>query len=279
MSDSPSPYEPIAPTPRPASSLAAVVLLVAVFVVGVLVGQSGFLGGGPGGSGQSSPTPGGATPSPSASQVPPPAGFELFWQALAIIRDNFVGRAELDDRQLVYGAIRGMVEALGDTGHSAFLTPEEVQSEQNALDGNVVGIGVLLGERDGETIVVSVIPGGPAEEGGIRAGDGIVMVDGTSVEGLTPEQVAGRVRGEAGSTVTLTISRPATGERFELSLVREQLRVPTTSWTIVPGTNIGLLRLVQFSAGAADDLEAARDAAVAAGAQQLILDLRGNPGG
>lgn len=252
-------------------------LLVIVFAVGVAVGQSGVFGGS---SARPSLPPGQATPTPASSGQPGSLeGFDLFWQAVAVIRDNFVGRADLDDQTLVYGAIRGLVESLGDTGHSVFLTPAEVQSEQNALGGSVVGIGVLLGERDGQIVIVSVIPDGPADDGGIRAGDRVVTVNGESVEGLAPEEVAANVRGDEGSTVTIVLDRPSSGERLELSLLRETLHVPAADWIIVPGTDVGLLRLVQFSAGSAADLLAARDAALAAGAQSFILDLRGNPGG
>lgn len=268
-----------APSPRPASSLAALLLLVVVFIVGVAVGQSGFFGGS--GPSVAHPTPTAGQPSipPASGQPAGLAGFDLFWQALGIVRDNFVGGDQLDDKALLYGAIRGMVEALGDTGHSVFLTPQELQSEQNSLGGDVVGIGVLLGERDDQVVIVSVIPGGPAHDAGILAGDQIVAVEGQSVEGLTPALVAGRVRGEAGTPVQLTLSRPSTGERLELHIVRARLHVPAVSWAMVPGTRIAVLRLAQFSSGAADDLAMARDAAVEGGATSLILDLRGNPGG
>jgi carboxyl-terminal processing protease len=87
------------------------------------------------------------------------------------------------------------------------------------------------------------------------------------------------VRGEEGTEVTISVVRPSTGEQLEFQIQRERLRFPAASWTMVPGTNIGLLRLVQFSTGAAAELRTARDEAVAAGATSLILDLRSNPGG
>lgn len=278
MSDQFEPSQAPPPSPRAASSLAALVLLVVVFAVGVTVGQSGVFG-----AGAARPTSSPAaqpTAAPSASGQPQALeGFDMFWQALGIIRDNFVGRGDLDDKTLLYGAIRGLVEALGDTGHSAFRTPEQVEAEQNSLGGDVVGIGVLLGERAGNIVIVSVIPNGPADDAGIRAGDRVIEVGGQSVEGLEPEDVAGNVRGGEGSTVEMVLERPSSGERLELSMVRERLHVPAADWALVPGTDIGLLRLVQFSAGSADDLRAARDAAAAAGARRFILDLRGNPGG
>ena len=184
------PPEPTPPVARPASSIAALVLLVVVFVVGVAVGQSGLLG-------RSSGTT--HTPAPAArprhrrhsrraaaSADALPGNFDLFLQALDVVRKNFVGWTDVTETDITYGAIRGMVEALGDTGHSVFLTPEEVQSEQNALDGSVVGIGVLLGDRNGQAIIVSVVSGSPAQAVGLKAGDEIAAVDGTSTAGLSP---------------------------------------------------------------------------------------------
>jgi len=283
MSQQPQPleppqYGPQPPAPRPASSIAALALLILVFVVGIAVGQSGVLSVGSAPGGQATPGPAPSSAGPGASPHAP-ADFDLFWQALDVIRQNFVGRAELDDQQLTYGAIRGLVDGLGDTGHSVFLTPEEVLSEQNALDGSVVGIGVLLGEREGDAIVLSVVSGGPAQAAGIRAGDQITDVDGQPVVGLPPEQVAARVRGEEGTTVRITISRPSIAEQLDYEIVRRRIRIPAVSWSMVPGTRLAVLRLAQFSAGSATELQVARDAAIAAGAQSLILDLRGNPGG
>lgn len=275
------PTVPSGPAPRAASSLAAVVVLVLVFLVGLAIGQSGALLPGP----TPRPTPVSVIPTLAPGTGAPsqptgaPSDFGLFWDALRIVRENFVGRDDLTDQQITYGAIRGLVDSLGDTGHSIFLTREAVQAENESLGGRVVGVGVLLGIRNEQVVVVSVISGGPADRAGVRAGDAIVAVDGESVAGLLPEEVAPRVRGDAGTKVDITVNRPATGERLDFSIVREEIRIPAASWTIVPGTSIALLRLIQFSSRAADELRIARDEAIAAGATSLILDLRSNPGG
>jgi carboxyl-terminal processing protease len=288
MSDPYAGLGPPPPTPRAASSLAAVLVLVLVFLMGLAVGQSGVLSAAPTPRPSSvavgpTPVPGGSplTPAGPAPSTPAdaPADFGLFWEALSVIRQNFVGRDEVTDQQVTYGAIRGMVEALGDTGHSIFLTPEAVQAENESLGGRVVGIGVLLGERDDRIVVVSVISDGPADRAGIHTGDAILAVDGQSVAGLAPEEVAPRVRGDAGTNVDVKVERPSTGEQLDFSIVREEIHFPAATWTMVPGTNIGLLRLIQFSTGSAAELRAARDEAIAAGATSLILDLRSNPGG
>jgi carboxyl-terminal processing protease len=276
-----APLAPPPPTPQAARSIAGIVLLVLVFAIGVAVGSTGALGRS-GASGGSTTTPPAGQPSaaPGASQPPnAPSDFGLFWEALNVIQQNFVGRADIDPQTLTYGAIRGMVQALGDTDHTVFLTPEQAQAEQNALDQNVVGIGVLLGEKDGQSVIVSVVPGSPAEAAGLKAGDVITAVNGQSTVGVPPDQLVDEVRGDVGSQVTVSIQRPSTGESLDFTITRAQIKFPSTSWTMVPGTDIALIRLSQFSAGSADELLAARDAALAAGANSIILDLRGNPGG
>lgn len=283
------PTEPPAPDPRPPQPgsqpwLAGVVLLVVVFLAGLALGQSGAPG--------QARTPTGSTPAPSsqapaASPVGPApsvsagglAGFELFWEALEKVRTNFVGRSELADPELTYGAIRGMIEALGDTGHTVFLTREQVQRENESLNGRVVGVGALIGERGGRPVISSVINDGPADRAGLRAGDVLLEVDGAGLEDLDPPGIAALVRGEAGTTVVIVVERPSTGERLEFSIVREEIQFPVAAWAMVPGTRIALLRLLQFSNGAGAELLAQRDAAIAAGAESFILDLRNNPGG
>jgi len=271
------------PVARPARSIAGLVLLIVVFVIGVAVGSTGALGRSAGTANGSSATPppvvqGSGSPTASGS---PSAPFDLglFNEALSVIGQNFVGRSDLNAQTLTWGAIRGMVEALGDTGHSVFLTPDQAQAEQNALDQNVVGIGVLLGEKDGQTVITSVVPDSPAQAAGLKAGDVITSVDGKSTVGLTPDQLVDQVRGGEGSHVQVTVDRPSTGETLNFDITRAKIKFPSVSWTMVPGTDIALIRYSQFGAGSAAELQTARDAALAAGATSIVLDLRGNPGG
>ncbi|CAN5625432.1 hypothetical protein BH23CHL7_BH23CHL7_19030 [soil metagenome] len=298
-----------------AGTLGAIaIVVVLVFLAGLFIGQAGLLGGGaspsptpaahgptPTAAGSTltpGQTPDGTTPAPTLTPgpgvtpvpiptpgpvhtAPPdmPANFELFWEAYQIIREQYVGRDHLGDVPMTYGAIRGLVEALGDTGHSIFLTPEELAREQESLGGTIVGIGVLLGERDGRPVIVSVVSGGPASRAGLRSGDEIVQVDGQNVERLAPEQLAPLVRGEQGTTVEIRVFRPSASEFIDFSIVREEIRFPAATWTMVPGTQVALLRFIQFSQNSAAELSTARDQAIAQGAQGIILDLRSNPGG
>ena len=222
-------------------------------------------------------TVGTTTPSPTASTAP---DFGLIQEAWEVLHTKYVGAAELNDKDLIYGAINGMTEAVGDTGHTSFLTPEERASRANDLSGQYVGIGVRIDTaEDGLPLIVGVFPKSPADTAGLAVGDEIVAVDGKQTTGHTVDDIVGWVRGEAGSSVKVTVRPGATGKEREVSMVRAAVAVDPVTWTLVPGTKTALIRLDQFSTGAADDLKKAVGAAREGGADRLILDLRGNPGG
>jgi carboxyl-terminal processing protease len=219
----------------------------------------------------------GPTPNPASSPVP--ADFELIRDAWDILHEQYVGRADLDDEALIHAAIDGMTQAVGDTGHTDFMTPAEREARNDSLSGSYVGIGVRIDvAEDGRPQIVGVFPGSPAEGAGLASGDVIVAVDGASTEGQTLDEVAGLVRGEAGTVVEVTV-RGADGAERTLSITRADVPIDPVSWTLVPGTRTALIRLEQFSSGAADEIVLTLKAAREAGADRVVLDLRGNPGG
>jgi carboxyl-terminal processing protease len=245
--------------------------LVATFSAGIGVGRLVFL-----------PTDGpGTIPNPaSGPAASAPTQFGLIKEAWDTIHQQYVAKDELNDQQLIYGAIDGMTQAVGDTGHTDFMTPAERQQRDDALSGSYVGIGVRIDETpEGLPRVVAVFKGSPAEKAGLKDDDVIIAVNGQKTAGVTIDQVAGWVRGEAGTTVELTI-RPVSGttER-KVSIVRADVPIEPVSWTLVPGSKTALIRLEQFSSGAADDMVKALSDAREAGADRIVLDLRGNPGG
>jgi carboxyl-terminal processing protease len=207
-----------------------------------------------------------------------PADFGLFWEALGIVKDHYVDTSALGDENLTRGAIRGMVEALGDSGHTVYLTPDEVQAEVDALDGRVSGIGVSVDTRSGAPVIIAVFPGSPAAKAGLRPGDLIVSVDGKRADRAGLSDLLGRVRGAPGTSVTLGIEHPD-GTREDVPMVREELSIPAASWSLVPGTTIADIQVTQFSNGAARETRRAVRQAIRAGATAIVLDLRGNPGG
>jgi len=239
--------------------------LVLTFSVGIGVGglASSALGGA------------GTTPAPTSG-----TDFGLIREAWDTLHTKYVGAAELNDKDLIYGAIDGMTEAVGDTGHTSFMTPEERAARSNDLSGKYVGIGVRIDTaEDGLPLIVGVFKGSPAEGAGLATGDEIVAVDGKATTGHAIDEIVGWVRGEAGSTVKVTVRPGAKGAEREVSMVRADVAVAPVSWTMVPGTRTAFIRLDQFSAGAADNLKSVLGEARKAGADRLILDLRGNPGG
>jgi carboxyl-terminal processing protease len=160
------------------------------------------------------------------------------------------------------------------------MTPAERQQRNDSLSGSYVGIGVRI-EPDaaGMPKIIGVFDGSPAEKAGLKPDDVIVAVDGKRTEDTAIDEVAGWVRGEAGSTVELTVRSGAAGAERTVSIVRADVPVQPVSWTMVPGTTTALIRLEQFSNGAADDMVDTLKTAKADGATRLVIDMRGNPGG
>ena len=201
----------------------------------------------------------------------------LYAEALKEVEDDYVDQEAVDPEKQTYGAIQGMIESLGDEGHTRFLTPEEVERNRQGLSGKYVGIGVQLENREEQVVVSAPIDGSPADEAGVKTGDVIVAVDGEGVEGEDVAQIAEKVRGPEGSPVELTVRRGEEEQSFDLE--REELAVETASWNVIPETDVAHLRLTSFSQDAAEQLRLAMDEAREAGAERFVLDLRDNPGG
>ena len=201
----------------------------------------------------------------------------LYAEALDTVRNNYVDQKDIDPKKETYGAIRGMLETLGDGGHTRFLTPAEREQNDLSLSGTYVGIGVQLEEKNGEVVVAAPIDGSPAEEAGISSDDVLLAVDGKSVRGDEVSEVVEKVKGPEGTSVELTVRHE--GERRTYDLQRAEIDSPVASWTMIPGTNVALVLLSSFSDNSAQELQHAFEEAKAAGATRFILDLRNNPGG
>ena len=246
------------------------------------------------------------------------------WQPFWDVYKNITERYPLDtpDRTaLIEGAIKGLVEAVGDP-YSSYLSPESFTSTIDDISGTFEGIGAEIGSVDsnGNTsdcatygggcflVVIAPIEGSPAEKAGLKPGDIILEVDGSRLDGLTPDEARDRVRGKAGTEVKLHIQRfeaavpapspavasPAPGataapgpsaaprrllEEFDVSIVRDKIqRREVTSRDLAGGT-VGYDKLSGFSGAGADELRAAIKAQVDKGIKKIVLDLRGNPGG
>lgn len=201
----------------------------------------------------------------------------LFVEALRAVQDDYVDQEAVDPEEQTYGAIKGMIDSLGDEGHTRFLSPEEVERSREAVSSTYVGIGVRLEEKDDEIVVKASMDGSPAEETGIQSGDVLVAVDGESVTGEEFEEIGQRIRGPEETYVDLTVLRDE--EEREFIVERAELEVPVSSWRLIPGTDVAHLRLSSFSENSAEKLEGSIAEAQSAGAERFVLDLRDNPGG
>ena len=202
---------------------------------------------------------------------------DLYAEALDVVRDDYVDQGAIDPEKLTYGAIEGMLDTLGDEGHTRFLTPEEREQNQEGLSGTYVGIGVQLETREDDVVVTAPIEGSPAQEAGVESGDVVVGVDGQSVRDEEISGIVSKVKGPEGTSVELTVSRDGNERVFELR--REKIDSPVVTWARVPGTDVAHVRLSSFSDDAAEELRAAFGEAREAGAERFIFDLRDNPGG
>jgi len=275
------PTEPLRParlshTRRGIRSALLVAGLAATFAVGVGVGRLEL----PPASGVAQP----AIPAASAPATPDPTTDEddlaLIREAWDAIQEQYVEADALDDRELAYAAIDGLTEAVGDTGHTTFMTPEERATRNSSLSGSYVGIGAQVDEtQEGLPVIVGIFRGSPADEAGLRTGDVVTAVDGEPTVGEDLDAVVERVRGEAGTPVVLTVRSGGDGPERDIRIVRGDVQIEPVSWSMAAGTTTAVLRLEQFSSGAAKELRAAIAELRAAGADRLVLDLRTNPGG
>jgi carboxyl-terminal processing protease len=213
--------------------------------------------------------------------LPPSAepDFALMAQAWDTIQAEYVDRAALQPKQMTYGAIGGMVEALGDTGHSTFLSPQMLKEEEEFTSGSYKGIGAEVKMKGGHVVIVAPFDGSPAQKAGLRPGEIILKVDSKDIAGLPLLQVVRRIAGKAGTRVSLTILSPASGNVRDVTLIRASISMHNVTWRQLPGTDLAHLRLAGFSDGVTQELRTALEAIRQAGLAGIVLDLRNNPGG
>lgn len=200
-----------------------------------------------------------------------------FWRTWRLARSEYVDPAAADPETMTDGAIAGLVDSLGDTNHSRYLSPREARIERESLAAEFTGIGAYIDVRDGQPVIVQPMEGTPAERAGLRPNDLILAVNGEDVRGVTVAELQSKVRGPAGTDVVLTIER--SGETpFDVTITRASIQVPSVTWRMLPG-NVAHIRLGQFASRAGDEMERALREAQDQGAVAVVLDLRNNGGG
>jgi carboxyl-terminal processing protease len=199
-----------------------------------------------------------------------------FYEVLRFVQDNYVDEDKVGTQHLIDGALKGMFESLGDP-HSAYLSATEMRDLDDTTSGRFGGVGLIISKIETGVEVVSPIEGTPAYRAGVNAGDLIVAVNGQSVIELNIDEVLSVLRGEPGTTVTMTVQR-GKSLQFDVQVVRALIEVPTVKSAMMPD-GLGYLRIIQFTPLTADRVRDALESFQKAGYRGLIVDLRGNPGG
>ena len=212
-----------------------------------------------------------ATPSASADTHK-----ESVDQAWDILFKDYVDLKKLDSAALSGAAIRGIVDELNDP-YTVYLDPAAYQLTQTTFQGTFSGIGATVAMREGKIIVISPMPGSPAQQAGIQAGDVILAVDGLSTANMSVEEAVLRVRGKEGTPVTLTVQHPGQTTPVDITIVRAQVNLPSLSYEM--RGDIAYIHLFDFSARTDSEFVTALRDVTQKGATGIILDERANPGG
>jgi carboxyl-terminal processing protease len=201
--------------------------------------------------------------------------YKVFSTALAAIESNYVD--EVDTDRLVYAAINGMLQTLDP--HSSFMDPRSYSQMRERQEGRYYGLGITIQVQNGDITVIALFDGSPAHLKGIRRGDVIAEIEGESAQGWTSDQAVRRLRGPRGSAVRIAIRRQGYDELIPLEVTRDEINIPTILGALMVNASTGYVRLRDFSETTDHDLGLALDELVEQGMQQVLLDLRDNPGG
>lgn len=203
--------------------------------------------------------------------------FTLFSKVVEQVRGNYVDADKSTYKELIHGALGGMLQALDP--HSQFMDEEAFRSMKEDTAGKFGGLGITIGIKDGMLTVIAPMEDTPAFRAGLLSGDKIVEIDGDSTDGLALEDAVKKLRGDPGTPVKIKIFRPKTQLFKEIELERAVINVPSIKDTRVLDGGIGYVRMLQFGEDTAKDLQAALDQLEREKVKALVLDLRSNPGG
>ena len=241
-----------------------------LFLVGIWVGQNATLGFLKTGSART-PVSLFNRASPSGVTV----DFGEFWNVWDKVTKEHLDKKGVDQQKLLYGAIGGLVNSLGDP-YTVFLDPENNKSFNSELSGVYEGVGIEIGSKDGRLLVIAPISGSPAGKAGVLASDVIAKIDGKDTSSMTIPDAVKAIRGQAGTNIKLTLLRD--GKAIELDLKRAKITVKSVDF-VDKGAGVALIKISRFGDTTKDEWSDAINKFVSEGFSKLILDLRNDPGG
>lgn len=198
-----------------------------------------------------------------------------FLRTMKLLKRNYNG--EVDNHQLFDGALKGMVESVGDP-YTVYLNKKDFQQLSEMTVGSFGGIGIVFGKRGNDYVVISALEDNPGAKAGIKSGDIITAIDDKSTREMNMEQVANKIRGKYGTTVTLEL-KDKEGKLRKVNVVRAEIKNPSVAGQMLANTKIGYIRIAIFNENTGDDFAKKYAELEKQGMQALVLDLRGNPGG
>lgn len=228
-------------------------------------------------------------PATQIASQPRDVDLSLFWEVWERLEAGYFDKTKLDSQKMVYGAIGGMVSSLGDP-YTVFLPPEEQKRTQEDLGGEFEGIGIQIGFKGTQLAVIAPLEGTPAQEAGIKAGDFILGIKDKKkgidmgTVGLSLPDAVEAIRGPAGTSVTLVLTRKDADKPFEVEVTRAKIEVPSVKLSFVEDNKeIAHLQLLRFGDSTNGEWDKAilkiKNESAGWRTKNLILDLRNNPGG
>lgn len=224
----------------------------------------------------------------ATAQALPPAGadkdFQTFWEVWNLVNKEFYHTEPIDEKQMMYGAIRGMLQSLGDD-FTGFQEPEAAERSREDMRGNFEGIGAYVEYKEGQILIVSPIEGSPAEKANVRAGDIVVAVDGKQISEVIADlerdqalsEAIKLIRGPKGSQVVITVYRTSEEKQIDITIVRDTIPLISVRSTMIG--DIGYIQLSEFKQTSYDELDQAIAKLKPNNPKAIIFDLRNNPGG
>lgn len=203
--------------------------------------------------------------------------FGLFWEAWDALHEKYVDTTKIDTQKLVYGAISGMVNAVGDP-YTVFFEPQISKKFQEEISGAFGGVGMEVGRRNDVLTVISPLKNTPAFRAGIKAGDKILKIGTTSTADLSVDEAVELIRGKQGTKILLTIASVPDNTLREIELIRETIKVPAVEWKLI-NDRVAYIEVSTFSQNVDSEFKKAAQEILKSKADRIILDLRNNPGG
>ncbi len=207
------------------------------------------------------------------------SNLDEFWNVWGLLDDKFAlssSTEQISDEEKIEGAIKGLVKSYGDP-YTVYFPAADANMFEQDISGNFGGVGMEVGLRDGLLTVVAPLPDTPAERAGIMTGDKIVKIDGQSTESMSVDEGVRLIRGEVGTTVEMSLYREGESDFIDVSVVRDNISIPTVDTKEENG--VFIISLYSFNAVAEAKMQDALREYIKSGDKKLVLDLRGNPGG